>query len=428
MRELKVLGNGHLKLNFADCKEFFDQELAERVRWQLKRLIEEALLIERDRYLNLGFYEHAPVSRVDFRNGFYFRDLVTKLGVLCRLRVPRTRKGFRSQFLPRYQRRQQAVNNLILQAFLRGISTRQVGPVLEPVLGEACSAQTISRITRRLYHAVAQFHRRPLRDDYVYLFLDAVVLKVRDLAAKVRRRTVLVAYGVLPNGKREILDYQLAQGESETAWLEFLQDLFLRGLEGQNLQLLVTDGGTGLRAALPVVYPRIPQQLCWAHNMRNIAGKVSRQEGSCVAEASAIYRASSKNEALRAFRDWKQHWENRRPRAVACVERDLEFLLSFYSVPESHRKKVRTTNVIERCFREVRRRTRPISSFTNPASCDRIVFGVISHLNRAWETKPLKQFTQDASRYLNEHPCPPPVLAWPFPGKNLDSGASLLFH
>src|SRR5205814_728827 len=282
MRELKVLGNGHLKLNRAECKEFFTEELEEMVRSQLKRLIEEALLVERDRYLNLGHYEHAPVSRLDFRNGFYFRDLVTKLGVLCRLRVPRTRKGFRAQFLPRYQRRQQAVNNLILQAFLRGISTRQVGQVLEPVLGEACSAQTISRITRRLNHAVAQFHRRPLRDDYVYLFLDAVVLKVRDLAAKVRRRTVLVAYGVLPN---------------------------------------------------------------------------------------------SKHEGLRAVRDWKQHWENRRPRAVACVERDLEFLLSFYSVPESHRNKVRTTNVIERAFREVRRRTRPISSFTNPESCERIIYG-----------------------------------------------------
>ena len=395
MRELKVLGNGHLKLNRAECKEFFTEELEEMVRSQLKRLIEEALLVERDRYLHFGHYEHAPVSRLDFRNGFYFRDLVTKLGVLCRLRVPRTRKGFRAQFLPRYQRRQQAVNNLILQAFLRGISTRQVGQVLEPVLGEACSAQTISRITRRLNHAVAQFHRRPLRDDYVYLFLDAVVLKVRDLAAKVRRRTVLVAYGVLPNGKREILDYQLAQGESETTWLEFLQDLFLRGLEGQNLQLLVTDGGTGLRAALPVVYPRIPQQLCWAHKMRNIAGKVSRQEGSCVAEASAIYRASSKNEALHAFRDWKQHWENRCPRAVACVERDLEFLLSFYSVPESHRKKVRTTNVIERAFREVRRRTRPISSFTNPESCERIIYGVITNLNRSWERKPFFEFTQN---------------------------------
>jgi len=283
MRELEVLGNGHLKLNFSDCKEFFTQELTEMVRAQLKRLIEEALLVERDRFLNLGYYEHAPISRLDFRNGFYFRDLVTKLGVLCRLRVPRTRKGFRSQFLPRYQRRQPAVNNLILQAFLRGVSTRQVGQVLEPVLGEAYSAQTISRVTGQLQQAVVQFHRRPLRDDYVYLFLDAVVLKVRDLAAKVRRRMVLVAYGVLPNGKREILDYQFAHGESEAAWLEFL-----RGLEGKNLQLMVTDGGTGLRAALPVVYPRIPQQLCWAHKMRNIAGSISRQEGSCVAEASTI--------------------------------------------------------------------------------------------------------------------------------------------
>lgn len=98
MRELEVLSNGHLKLNFSDGKEFFTQELTEMVRWQLQRLIEEALLAERDRYLNLGFYEHAPMSRLDFRNGFYFRDLVTKLGVLCRLRVPRTRKGFRSQF------------------------------------------------------------------------------------------------------------------------------------------------------------------------------------------------------------------------------------------------------------------------------------------------------------------------------------------
>jgi putative transposase len=159
MRELEVLDNGHLKLDFAECKEFFEQELAERVRAQLKRLIEQVLLAEEDRYLELGYYEHAPLSRLDYRNGFYFRDLVTQLGRLARVRVPRTRQGFRSQVLPRYQRRQQAVNNLILQAFLRGISTRQVGQVLEPVLGESYSAQTISNITRQLNQAVAHFRR-----------------------------------------------------------------------------------------------------------------------------------------------------------------------------------------------------------------------------------------------------------------------------
>src|SRR5579859_1954841 len=277
MRELEVLVDGHLKLDLADCQEFFEQDLTEHVRSAVKRLIEQALLAERDRYLDLGYYEHAPTTRLDYRNGFYFRDLATKLGVLCRLKVPRTRGPFRSQFLPRYQRRQQDVNELVLQAFLRGISTRQVGQVLEPFLGECYSAQTISNITRQLNHAVTEFHRRPLRDDYVYLFLDGVVLKVRDLGAKVRRRMVLVAYGVLPNGKRHILAYQFAQGESEIAWSEFLQDLFLRGLTGSSLKLIVTDGGKGLRAALPMVYPRIPLQLCWAHKMRNIADKVRRQ-------------------------------------------------------------------------------------------------------------------------------------------------------
>jgi putative transposase len=394
MRELRVLGDGHLKLDFADCQDFFEQDLAEMVRSRLKSLIEQALLAERDRYLDLGYYEHAPLSRRDYRNGFYFRDLVTQLGLLARIRVPRTRKNFRSRFLPRFQRRQQVVNNLILAAFLRGISTRQVGQVLEPVLGESYSAQTISNITRQLNHAVQRFHHQPLRDHYVYLFLDGVVLKVRNLAAKVCRRTVLVAYGMLPNGQRQILAYRFAQGESESAWTEFLQDLFLRGLQGKNLKLIVTDGGAGLRAALPVVYPGTALQLCWAHKLRNLAAKVRRKEGLCVAECAALYRASSRSQAQRAFRLWQRKWQQRCPRAVACLERDLEPLLSFFDVPQSHWKKVRTTNVIERAFREVRRRTRPMSSFCNLQSCDRIVYGVLSHLNSSWERKPLPEFTQ----------------------------------
>ena len=159
---------------------------------------------------------------------------------------------------------------------------------------------------------------------------------------------------------------------------------------------MVSDGSTGLHAAVSLVYPQARVQRCWAHKLRNLADKVPKKEGSCVAQAAAIYRARNRGEAERAFRRWAGRWRKRRPRAVACVERDLEELLSFFSVPPSHWKKVRTTNVIERALREVRRRTRPMSSFTNPDSCDRIVFGVISHLNRSWERKPLKEFTQNA--------------------------------
>lgn len=396
MRELEVLDSGHLKLEWEESKVFFEEELGEQVRSGVKQMLEHALEAERTDRLAVGRYVRDLEARRDYRNGYYRRDLGTRLGLLRRLRVPRTRRGYRSELLPRYQRRQEAVHALVREAFLRGISTRQVGAVLEPVLGEAYSAQTVSRIVRGLDGAVERFHRGHLRDDCLYLFLDGVVLKVRDLCGKVRRRVVLVAYGINVQGHREVLAYRLVQGESETAWTAFLQDLYLRGLAGRRLRLVITDGSTGLAAAVGLVYPQARVQRCWAHKLRNIADKVPQKEGSCVAQAAAIYRASSRPQAERAFRRWAGRWRKRRPRAVACVERDLEELLNFFRVPAAHWMKVRTTNVIERAFREVRRRTRPISSFTNPASCERIVFGVISHLNRSWEKKPLKEFTQHA--------------------------------
>jgi putative transposase len=396
MRELQVLDRGHLKLEWEERKAFFEEELGEQVRSSVKQMLEQALEAERTDHLAVGRYVRDAETRCDYRNGYYRRDLGTRLGLLRRLRVPRTRRGYASELLPRYQRRQEAVHALIREAFLRGISTRQVGPVLQPILGESYSAQTVSRIARGLDRAVEQFHRRLLRDHCRYLFLDGVVLKVRDLGGKVRRRVVLAAYGISAGGRRELLAYRLVAGESETAWTAFLQDLYLRGLAGSLLRLIVTDGSAGLAAAVGLVYPQARVQRCWAHKLRNIADKVPKKEGSCVGQAAAIYRAKNRGQAQRAFRRWAVRWQKRRPAAVACVKRDLEELLNFFQVPEAHWKKVRTTNVIERAFREVRRRTRPMSSFTNPASCQRIIFGVISHLNRSWERKPLEEFTQHA--------------------------------
>jgi putative transposase len=394
MRELEVLDTGHLKLSWEDRKEFFEEELGERVRSEVKRLLEEALEAERTDWLGVGRYVRDEAGRRDYRNGYYRRDLGTRLGLLRRLRVPRTRGGCRSQLLRRYQRRQESVNELVREAFLRGVSTRQVGEVLEPVLGESYSPQTVSRIARGLDQAVEAFHQRRLRDEYIYVFLDGVVLKVRDVRGKVRRRWVLVAYGITAQGRREVIAYQLARGESEASWTAFLQGMFLRGLEGGQLRLVITDGSGGLRAALGLVWPQVPVQRCWAHKLRNIADKVPKKEGSCVREAAAMYQAPSRRQAQQSFQRWARKWRPTRPRAVASVERDLEELLAFYGFAPAHWRKIRTTNIIERAFREVRRRTRPMSSFTNPASCDRIVFGVITHLNRSWERKPLKEFTQ----------------------------------
>lgn len=293
MRELQVLDGGHLKLSWEERKEFFEEELGEQVRSQVKSLLEAALEGERTGRIAVGRYVRDGESRRDYRNGYYRRDLGTQVGLLLRLRVPRSRGGYPSELLRRYQRRQEAVNELVREAFLRGVSTRQVGRVLGPVLGESYSAQTVSRIARGLDAAVEPFHRRRLADGYVYLFLDGVVLKVRDGTGTVRKRVVLVAYGITPEGRRELLAYHLAGGESEEGWTAFLQDLFLRGLEGHPLRLIVIDGSKGLRAALGLVYPQAKIQRCWAHKLRNIADKVPKKEGSCVWEAAAIYQASS---------------------------------------------------------------------------------------------------------------------------------------
>jgi transposase-like protein len=191
-----------------------------------------------------------------------------------------------------------------------------------------------------------------------------------------------------------LIGYRLAAGESEIAWTAFLQDFFQRGFAGRRLRLITTDGSTGLQAALALVFPHVPPQRCGAHKLRNIADKVPKKEVACVREAAAIYQAESRRAALRVYHAWAEKWRAPRPRALASLEHDLHERLNFFAVPRAHWRKVRTTNIIERCFREVRRRTRPMSSFTNPASCDRILFGVLSPLNRSWEKTPWKQFTQ----------------------------------
>lgn len=216
-----------------------------------------------------------PEERVDYRNGFYERDYVTPLGVI-RLRIPRTRER---SFLPRciapLQRRAPEIAELIRQAFLRGISTRQVGGVVAVLTGEPVSAQTVAQLTRVLDQAVEAFRTRALGEDWAYLVLDGVWLKVRRVFGP-RRVLLLVAYGIRRDGQRELLAFARAKSESQAGWEGLLNDLFRRGLPGRHLQLVITDGCPGLARALETVYPRVRHQRCWVHKTRNILEKTKR--------------------------------------------------------------------------------------------------------------------------------------------------------
>lgn len=135
----------------------------------------------------------------------------------------------------------------------------------------------------------------------------------------------------------------------------------------------------------------------WVHKLRNVAGKLPRREQeTCLRGAKAIYQSSTRREAKARFQDWAHHWSATQPKAVKCLETDLEELLNFLDCPPTHRRKVRTTNAIERAFREVRRRTRPMSCFNNSASVDRIIYGIVCHLNNTREDKPISKFTHNS--------------------------------
>jgi putative transposase len=195
---------------------------------------------------------------------------------------------------------------------------------------------------------------------------------------------VLVALGLREDGKKEVIDFRLARGESAIEWERFLDDLYKRGLTGEDLQLICVDGGKGLLAALPIVYDKIPVQRCWAHKIRNVLNKVRKADQPSVKAAlHAVMNAEDARKARSAARRFAERWGEAYPAALACLRDDLDELLTCFRYKTlDDRKAVRTTNAIERRFREVRRRTRPMGVFQDRTSMDRILFAVFTHENK----------------------------------------------
>jgi putative transposase len=380
-----------------DLRESFWGDLYGRTRLAWKKFWEAQSSRERDSYMRSGWYETVePEKRVDYRNGFYERDYVTRLGTI-RLRIARTRgKNFIPKGLEKFQRRAEDVAILIREAFLRGISTRQVGRVVATITGERVSAQTVSKLIRNLDEAVRQFHSAALKDEWTYLFLDGVSLRMRRPGGR-KRVHMLVAYGVKQDGTRHLLAFQRSSGESQAAWEGLLQDLYRRGLTGHGLQLIITDGCPGLAAAIQVVYPRVLHQRCWVHKMRNILEKARKRDyDEMKAGAQAIYLAGSPCEARAMFRRFRTRWGEHYWVMLKQLEKDLPELLTFFRFPQHLWRKLRTTNIIERVFVEVRRRTRPMVCFVNVDSVDRIIYSIFHRFNLEWRNRTLKVFTQAA--------------------------------
>lgn len=374
--------------------ETFWDDLHDHVAQSIHDLLESALEEEMLAQLHAAWYQRNP-DRVDYRNGFYTRSLATRLGLIKNLRVPRSRFGtYQSRILPHYKRYETSVEDVVQEAFLAGVSTRRVGAVLEPMVGEPVSAETVSRITQRLDGAVAAFHNRWLSDDALYLFLDGVYVRIKG-TDKVQRRPVLVAYVITTSGEKQLVSFRIGRSESEAEWEAFLNDLYGRGLQGKALKMVTTDGNAGLHAALQTVYPYVPRQRCWVHKLRNVMAKLPMKlRDDCLRDLRTVYMAATQTAARERYDIWVKRWEDTAPAAVGCVRKDIDELLTFMTQPAVLWQTLRTTNAIERVFREVRRRARPMTCFNNTPSCDRILYAVFCYENEKWKGHPLQQFTQ----------------------------------
>jgi putative transposase len=406
MRTANFTGNVKRRWQFA--KQFFQEtqtndfwvDIHKFARTMTKEFFEITLEEEMIQYIQAEKHQRTD-QRLDQRNGYYYRNFDTAFGPIERIGVPRSRSGlFEPTIFDKYQRRQECVNQSIVNCFLLGVSTRNVKDVLKPLLGVNISASTVSNCTKAVDKLVREFHSRPLLDEYQFLFLDGLNMSVR-YGTKSIKKTVLVAYGITLFGQREIIDFRIVKSESKDACESFLNNLFHRGLEGKNLKLIITDGGKGLIAALAFVYPEIKHQRCWFHKLQNIAKLLKKKDQKEVLRLlRKIYNAASKEAALKCFKHFKNSWGKAYPNVIKSLDQDLEELLNFLTIPIKKdqrnfiRKRVRTTNVIERSLREVRRRTKPMSCFNNNDSLQRIIYAVFYRLNTNWKAKPLTQFTQ----------------------------------
>ncbi len=367
-------------------------ELAAMVGQILHSTMEDELSL----FLAARPYERTA-DRLAYRTGSYPRWIATELGAI-ELRVPRARgRAYAPSFLERAARRTSGVDRVLRRAFLRGLSTRETARLAEELTGVPLSAASVSRLAARLDAQVAAFHRRPIGFPARYLLLDGLWVSVRERTRRAAKRVVLAAYAIDEAGRRELLDYRQAASESAAAWGILLRSLVERGLEPDLVRLVVADGAGGIAAAVAEALPEAVLQRCWTHRLRDLleALPLAERKG-CLRALRAIYRADTKRAAVAAYWRFARDWRAGHPRLVRGLERDLEALLAVFELPEPIRPSLRTTNLIERAFRELRRRLRPIGALADRRSADRILYGQVLRLNELLARRPLAASTQES--------------------------------
>ncbi len=359
----------------ASIHELFQERLRLNIRFTLITILEE----EVNDFIQAALYQRTP-ERKDYRNGYYERDLVTTAGEIEDLPVPRTRNGFRTELFERYHRRQAELDDAIMDMFVKGVSMEQVGNIVETLTDVHPSPSTVSRVFHTLEEEFEGWKTRCLKAHYLYAYADGTYFTViyDQMGCKM---PVLAVVGIDDEGQREVLAFTVGERENQKAWEDLLENLKDRGVAC--VDLWITDGNKAMLNAIDLKFSAAQRQRCINHKMKNVLGYIpEKQQEKVKPELRAIFYQTNRDKADQEAAAFIARYEQIYPTAVECLKRDLEDCLTFYSFPEKHWKYIRTSNIIERLFEEVKKRSHKMAAaFRNEDSCMLMFYAVIRSLH-----------------------------------------------
>jgi len=349
----------------------------------LEEIFNQVLLSQSTEQIGAQPYERTE-GRTAYRNGFRDRQLTTRVGALT-LRVPRHRNGhFSTELFARYQRSEQALVLAMMEMVINGVSTRKVEQITEELCGKKFSKSTVSALCKNLDPMVEAFRTRPLHCHYPFLMVDAIYVKVRE-NGRIQSRGLLIAIAVNEEGHREIIGFQLANSESESSWGELFSSLKDRGLK--NVDLVTSDDHKGLVNAIRRHFQGTSWQRCQTHFSRNMLDHTPKALQPEVKEELRRLYESVDLESARKVRDQIiKTYESKAPKATALLDEAFDDITAVLALPLKYRKRLRTTNGVERLNQEIRRRERVIRIFPNSASVIRLMGALLMEHDEKWQT------------------------------------------
>lgn len=353
----------------------------EAVTKLLETVFDAVLKSEASEQIGAKEYERTE-DRQTYRNGYRTRQLTTRVGSLT-LHVPKFRDGtFSTELFQNYERSEQALLLSLMEMVIQGVSTRKVATITETLCGTSFSKSTVSKLCTRLDPVVKEFRQRPLTDSYPFVIVDAIYTKVREHGA-VHSKGILIATAVNEEGQREVMGFEVGDSETYESWANFFSQLKERGLKG--VDLIVSDDHRGLVKAIREQFQGVSWQRCQTHFSRNLLDKVSKQHRKHVhTRLKDLYNSPTLKEAYQRNQSLITELESIAPKAATLLDESFVDITAVFALPEPYRKRLRTTNSIERLNAEIRRRERVIRIFPNEASIERLIGALLMEHHERW--------------------------------------------